>query len=124
MIETFEDELNSRGMTYEEVAKYFDSFYMFLANLIFVPIQLFSIIQAFIPFERTTGYYDLGECLTIGVFLAIFIEIMKRVCFKIFGGLTSAMALVNLENAYNNDKELGRVALDKIKKKIDKKKKD
>lgn len=124
MIETFEEELNSRDMTYKDVAEYFDTFYRMLMNVIFIPIQLFSIIQAFIPFERTTGYYDLGECLTIGVFLAIFIEIIKRVCFKIFGGLTSAMALVNLENAYNNDKELGRVALDKVKKKIDKKKKD
>ena len=125
MIDNFEYKLTSRGMTCKEVVDYFDKAYIILMNLVLVPFQLFSIIQAFIPFERTNGYYDLGECLIIGIFVAIFIEIIKRISFKVLKGVTGVMALVNLENAYNHkDKEVVCATLDKIKKKIDKKKKE
>ena len=124
MIDTFEDELTTRGMTCEEIIKYFGTFYKLLLNLILIPIELITIIQAFIPFERTNGYYDLGECLTIAIFLVVLIEIAKRIAFKVFGDITGIIALANLKSAYDNDKENGRAALDKIKKKIDKKKKD
>lgn len=124
MIENFENELTSRGITYKEVGIYYKKSYMLLISLIFAPLQVFSIVQAFIPFERTNGYYDLTECLTIGIFLAIFIEIVKRLACKMFGGAIEAMAINTLVNVYNNDKEVACVTLDKIKNKIDKKKKE
>lgn len=82
-IKRFEEELSRRGIEKWHIEKYVTRMYKLIMNCCLLwPIEVFAIVQAFVPFTRTTGYYDFSEAMLNGVVIVIVVEIAKFIFLR------------------------------------------
>ena len=84
MEKTFEPALEDSNITREDLFNYLKMKSKKNATIYIRVLELIAIITALMPGERTTGYYDFGEQLTLTIMIIIVLEFCKLFALKAY----------------------------------------